>query len=62
MLNPMSKQRVSWVEKHLSGRKGPVIAATDYMKLYADQIRDFVPATFVFCKIKIFTNQKWSNS
>ena len=47
MLNPTSEQRVSWVEKQLSGRKGPVIAATDYMKLYADQIRDFVPGTFV---------------
>ncbi|MCK5892968.1 MAG: pyruvate dehydrogenase (acetyl-transferring), homodimeric type [Endozoicomonadaceae bacterium] len=47
MLNPTSEQRISWVEKHLSGRKGPVIAATDYMKLYADQIRDFVPSTFI---------------
>ncbi|MDD7804536.1 MAG: pyruvate dehydrogenase (acetyl-transferring), homodimeric type [Endozoicomonas sp. (ex Botrylloides leachii)] len=47
MLNPTGKKRVSWVEQKLKGRKGPVIAVSDYMKLYADQIRDFVPATFI---------------
>ena len=47
MLNPEAEKKVSWVEKQLSGRKGPVVAATDYMSLYANQIREFVPATFV---------------
>ena len=47
MLNPVAEKRLSWVERQLSGRKGPVIAVTDYMKLYADQIRDFVPGTFI---------------
>ncbi|WP_281646431.1 pyruvate dehydrogenase (acetyl-transferring), homodimeric type [Parendozoicomonas sp. Alg238-R29] len=47
MLNPEKEQRKSWVEQQLEGNQGPVVVATDYMKLYADQIRDFVPATFV---------------
>ena len=47
MLNPEAEPQVSWVEKQLAGRKGPVIAASDYMKVYSDQIRDFVPGTYI---------------
>lgn len=47
MLNPEAEPQVSWVEKQLAGRQGPVIAATDYMKVYSDQIRDFVPGTYI---------------
>lgn len=36
------KPQVSYVSQQLDGRKGPVIAATDYMRLYAEQIRPFV--------------------
>ncbi|MDF3055765.1 MAG: aceE, partial [Gammaproteobacteria bacterium] len=42
-LNPKAKQKVSYVTQCLKNQKGPVIAATDYMKLYADQIRPYVP-------------------
>ncbi|WP_150303297.1 pyruvate dehydrogenase (acetyl-transferring), homodimeric type [Pseudomonas saliphila] len=45
-LHPEQEPRVSFVEQNLAGRKGPVIAATDYMKLYAEQIRQWVPGTF----------------
>ncbi|MET4692696.1 pyruvate dehydrogenase (acetyl-transferring), homodimeric type [Endozoicomonas lisbonensis] len=47
MLNPEAEPQVSWVEKQLADRKGPVIAASDYMKVYSDQIRDFVPGTYI---------------
>ena len=47
MLHPEAEKRVSWVEQQLAGRKGPVVAASDYMSLYASQIREFVPATFI---------------
>ncbi|WP_067582416.1 pyruvate dehydrogenase (acetyl-transferring), homodimeric type [Endozoicomonas ascidiicola] len=47
MLNPESEKRISWVEKQLAGRKGPVVAASDYMSLYANQIREFISGTFV---------------
>jgi pyruvate dehydrogenase E1 component len=43
MLHPESKPRVSHVEQCMSGRNGPVIASTDYMRAFADQIRAFLP-------------------
>jgi len=42
MLHPEAKPRNSHVERCLSKRTGPVIAATDYLKSYADQIRAFI--------------------
>ena len=47
MLHPEQAPRQSYVEQCLGNRHGPVIAATDYVKLYADQIREFVPGEFV---------------
>ncbi len=46
-LHPGSESRVSYIEQCLKGRVGPVVAATDYMKTYADQIRAFVPAPYI---------------
>ncbi|MEL0027790.1 MAG: pyruvate dehydrogenase (acetyl-transferring), homodimeric type, partial [Perlucidibaca sp.] len=43
-LNPEQKPRQAWVTSQLAGSKGPIIAATDYMKVHADQIRAFLPA------------------
>ena len=37
---------MSYVEQCLGGRKGPVVAATDYVKLHADSIRAFLPARY----------------
>ncbi|MGC1332992.1 pyruvate dehydrogenase (acetyl-transferring), homodimeric type, partial [Pseudomonas sp.] len=42
LLNPMAEPRRSHVETCLHGRKGPVVVATDYMKIFADQIRPLV--------------------
>ena len=42
-LHPRETARLSHIEKCLQGRRGPVVAATDYMKLYADQVRQWVP-------------------
>ncbi|WP_447749969.1 pyruvate dehydrogenase (acetyl-transferring), homodimeric type [Pseudomonas nicosulfuronedens] len=42
-LHPGQKPRQSYVEECLAGRKGPVVASTDYMKVYAEQIRQWVP-------------------
>ena len=46
MLHPEKKAKTSHVEDCLQQRTGPVIAATDYMKIYADQIREFVPGCY----------------
>ena len=47
VLHPMAKPKLSYVEDCLKDQTGPVIAATDYMKLYADSIREFVPSRYV---------------
>lgn len=46
MLHPSDKPKQSYVEVCLQS-KGPVVAATDYMKSYADQIRQFIPQQYV---------------
>jgi pyruvate dehydrogenase E1 component len=46
LLHPEEMPRKSYVESCLEGREGPVIAATDYMRLFADQIRTWVPARY----------------
>ncbi|MEY4976483.1 MAG: Pyruvate dehydrogenase component, partial [Pseudomonadota bacterium] len=43
LLNPDAKPQQSFVEQQLSGSSGPVVASTDYMKNYAEQIRPFIP-------------------
>ena len=45
-MHPEDTQRKPYVTQLLEGRQGPVIAATDYVRAYADQIRAFVPGTF----------------
>jgi pyruvate dehydrogenase E1 component len=45
-LNPLDEERVPYVTQQLSKATGPVIAATDYMKNFAEQIRAFVPGSF----------------
>ena len=46
MLHPTEKPKKSYVRSCLEKREGPVVAATDYMKIFADQIREFVPGNY----------------
>jgi pyruvate dehydrogenase E1 component len=46
LLHPGEPPRRSWVEQRLADRSGPVVAATDYVRAFADQIRPFVPARY----------------
>jgi pyruvate dehydrogenase E1 component len=46
MLHPTSKQRVPYVTECLSDGEGPVVAATDYIRGYADLIRAWVPGIY----------------
>jgi pyruvate dehydrogenase E1 component len=48
MLHPEAKPRTPHVSQMLSGRPGPVVAASDYIKTFADQIRPFVPRDRVY--------------
>ena len=46
LLHPDSKPKKAFVEKCLSATEGPVVAASDYIRLYADQIRPFISKGF----------------
>ena len=47
MLHADEKPKVTYVEQCLKNTKGPVIAATDYMKIYADQIRPYIKSNYI---------------
>jgi len=42
----MVNKKIPYVTQCLVGAKGPVIAATDYIRNYAEQIRKYVPAPY----------------
>jgi pyruvate dehydrogenase E1 component len=42
LLHPAEEPRVPYIAQALAGHPGPLVAATDYIKTYADQIRPFV--------------------
>jgi pyruvate dehydrogenase E1 component len=43
LLHPTETPRVPFVGQQLEKHAGPVVASTDYMKAYAEQIRPFIP-------------------
>jgi pyruvate dehydrogenase E1 component len=47
LLHPDGKRRASHVESCLAATAGPVIAATDYVRAFAEQIRPYVPRRYV---------------
>jgi len=44
LLNPLAAPKVPFVTQQLAPHDGPVVASTDYMKAYAEQIRPYIPA------------------
>ncbi|MGI8506458.1 MAG: transketolase-like TK C-terminal-containing protein, partial [Solirubrobacteraceae bacterium] len=46
LLHPTAKPRRAFVTESLAGRHGPIIASTDYIRAFADQIRQWVPAPY----------------
>jgi pyruvate dehydrogenase E1 component len=46
LLHPDEEPRTSWVETCLGEVEAPVVASTDYMKAFADQIRNWVPQDY----------------
>ncbi len=47
MLHPDAEPQVPYITELFSGKQGPFIAATDYVRAYADQVREFVPGRYV---------------
>jgi pyruvate dehydrogenase E1 component len=48
LLHPEDKPRVPYLTQCIEKRSGPVVAASDYIKTFADQIRPFVPRDRVY--------------
>ena len=48
LLHPEDKPRTPYVSQCLEKRAGPVVAASDYLKAFADQIRPFMPRDRVY--------------
>ena len=46
LLHPTKPRRKSYLESSLEGHAGPVVAATDYMRNYADQVRQHIPRRY----------------
>jgi pyruvate dehydrogenase E1 component len=46
MLHPSSDRRRAYVSEQLGGREGPVVASTDWIRAYPDQIRQWVPSRY----------------
>jgi pyruvate dehydrogenase E1 component len=47
LLHPSKPRRKSYLETALEGQVGPVVAATDYMRAFADQVRSQIPRRYV---------------
>jgi pyruvate dehydrogenase E1 component len=47
LLHPTQAPRKSYVETCLAGREGPVVAATDYMRAFSEQIRPYVSGRYI---------------
>ena len=45
-LHPLAEPRRAYVTECLSGRDGPAVASTDYIRAFADQIRQWVPGPY----------------
>jgi pyruvate dehydrogenase E1 component len=48
MLHPAEERRKSYVEQCLESHDGPVIASSDYVKAFAEQIRPHMPPGRVY--------------
>lgn len=45
-MHPEQSPQIAFVQKQLQSCLGPIIAATDYMRIYAEQIRPFLAAPY----------------
>jgi pyruvate dehydrogenase E1 component len=46
-LHPDDKPRKAYVTQMLEDQKGPVVSSTDYIKLHSEQLRAFIPKTYM---------------
>ena len=46
LMNPEAEPKKAYVTECVESREGPVIASTDYIRLYADQLREYIPRRY----------------
>ena len=46
-LHPDDSPKKAYITECLEKQQGPVVSSTDYMKLFSEQVRAFIPKTFV---------------
>ena len=46
LLNPTEEKRITYLEKCLGKTEGPILAASDYMRMNSDQIRPYTSKSF----------------
>ena len=46
LLNPAGEKKVTYIERCLGKTEGPILAASDYMRMNSDQIRPYVNKSF----------------
>ena len=46
LLHPLEQARIPFLTRKLSAYQGPSVAATDYIRAYAGQIREYVPGRY----------------
>jgi pyruvate dehydrogenase E1 component len=61
-LHPGEEARRSFVEASLEGRAGPVVAATDYMRSFADGIRPWIGTSYRVLGTDGFGRSDWRRS
>ncbi len=59
MLHPQDEPRRAYVTELLSARPGPVVASTDYIRTFADQIRQWVPRSYRVLGTDGFGRSDW---
>ena len=45
-MNPDKEKKITYLEKCLGKTEGPILAASDYMRMNSDQIRPYVSKSF----------------
>ena len=46
LLNPDKEKKLTYIEKCLDKKEGPILAASDYMRMNSDQIRPYTSKSF----------------
>ena len=58
-LHPGEEPRQSWVQQSLEGHEGPAVAATDYVRAFAEQIRPYLGGPYTVLGTDGYGRSDW---